>query len=110
MQAFNVRPLNAKSRPETLTTPLSVRARSEEHTSELQSLRHLVCRLLLEKTNEYALHKAVAAVQLPARRQKRRHAPAKNGIAEERGVGHIVGQPGRLLPALVDTPVHAYQD
>src|SRR5258705_5789976 len=26
-----------------------VGARSEEHTSELQSLRHLVCRLLLEK-------------------------------------------------------------
>src|SRR5205814_10169271 len=25
------------------------RQRSEEHTSELQSLRHLVCRLLLEK-------------------------------------------------------------
>src|SRR5262245_63957079 len=25
------------------------RDRSEEHTSELQSLRHLVCRLLLEK-------------------------------------------------------------
>src|SRR5436853_5848661 len=27
----------------------SDRRRSEEHTSELQSLRHLVCRLLLEK-------------------------------------------------------------
>src|SRR5438045_4579158 len=27
-------------------------ARSEEHTSELQSLRHLVCRLLLEKKKE----------------------------------------------------------
>src|SRR5258705_2001207 len=27
--------------------------RSEEHTSELQSLRHLVCRLLLEKKNKY---------------------------------------------------------
>src|SRR5258705_4230791 len=27
------------------------RLRSEEHTSELQSLRHLVCRLLLEKKN-----------------------------------------------------------
>src|ERR1039458_673480 len=27
------------------------RNRSEEHTSELQSLRHLVCRLLLEKKN-----------------------------------------------------------
>src|SRR5438045_4440571 len=30
----------------------SVFARSEEHTSELQSLRHLVCRLLLEKKKE----------------------------------------------------------
>src|SRR5258705_5701212 len=27
--------------------------RSEEHTSELQSLRHLVCRLLLEKKNTH---------------------------------------------------------
>src|SRR5436853_5770457 len=30
--------------------------RSEEHTSELQSLRHLVCRLLLEKKNTYTSH------------------------------------------------------
>src|SRR5258705_1604160 len=29
--------------------PMVTRERSEEHTSELQSLRHLVCRLLLEK-------------------------------------------------------------
>src|SRR5262245_65305297 len=28
---------------------LAAAERSEEHTSELQSLRHLVCRLLLEK-------------------------------------------------------------
>src|SRR6266404_6812027 len=28
------------------------RARSEEHTSELQSLAYLVCRLLLEKKNK----------------------------------------------------------
>src|SRR2546429_2105372 len=28
-------------------------ARSEEHTSELQSRLHLVCRLLLEKKNKY---------------------------------------------------------
>src|SRR5262245_64328506 len=28
---------------------LDAEIRSEEHTSELQSLRHLVCRLLLEK-------------------------------------------------------------
>src|SRR5471030_3541797 len=31
------------------TTQKSTGHRSEEHTSELQSLRHLVCRLLLEK-------------------------------------------------------------
>src|SRR5258705_6103300 len=34
---------------ESLTWP---RRRSEEHTSELQSLRHLVCRLLLEKKKD----------------------------------------------------------
>src|SRR5205814_9958380 len=36
----------------TFVLPTSVTSgcfRSEEHTSELQSLRHLVCRLLLEK-------------------------------------------------------------
>src|ERR1035438_4768718 len=30
-------------------SPHTANSRSEEHTSELQSLRHLVCRLLLEK-------------------------------------------------------------
>src|SRR3712207_7142793 len=33
-----------------LTVPV---ARSEEHTSELQSRQYLVCRLLLEKKNDY---------------------------------------------------------
>src|SRR5262245_62462915 len=37
--------------------------RSEEHTSELQSLRHLVCRLLLEK-------KKKKNKKLPQRQQK----------------------------------------
>src|SRR2546429_7349954 len=32
---------------------LDRRKRSEEHTSELQSRLHLVCRLLLEKKNQY---------------------------------------------------------
>src|SRR2546422_7144975 len=32
-----------------VSSPLEVSARSEEHTSELQSRLHLVCRLLLEK-------------------------------------------------------------
>src|SRR5229473_7856571 len=37
---------------------LADRARSEEHTSELQSLAYLVCRLLLEKKNKkiYTIH------------------------------------------------------
>src|SRR5690348_18219535 len=34
------------------TTASAERARSEEHTSELQSPVHLVCRLLLEKKND----------------------------------------------------------
>src|SRR2546423_10179024 len=45
-----------RSQPETrdghrhrCTRPRCVLARSEEHTSELQSLAYLVCRLLLEK-------------------------------------------------------------
>src|SRR5258705_3007466 len=36
---------------ESLLVFLFFEARSEEHTSELQSLRHLVCRLLLGKKN-----------------------------------------------------------
>src|SRR5438309_8039612 len=35
----------------TSANPQSVNVRSEEHTSELQSQFHLVCRLLLEKKN-----------------------------------------------------------
>src|SRR5205814_9627615 len=35
--------------PLTRSFPIYPIDRSEEHTSELQSLRHLVCRLLLEK-------------------------------------------------------------
>src|SRR5437870_10393944 len=35
---------------------VGLRPRSEEHTSELQSRGHLVCRLLLEKKKETQLH------------------------------------------------------
>src|SRR5262245_65093086 len=37
-------------------TPGGSSGRSEEHTSELQSLRHLVCRLLLEKKKINTIH------------------------------------------------------
>src|SRR5205814_9116505 len=38
---------------------IRLRSRSEEHTSELQSLRHLVCRLLLEKKKKKKLEKHI---------------------------------------------------
>src|SRR5258708_21487335 len=42
---------NSTARPPRHATRLGWRLRSEEHTSELQSPDHLVCRLLLEKKN-----------------------------------------------------------
>src|ERR1035441_5233216 len=58
-------------------------SRSEEHTSELQSLRHLVCRLLLEKKelnqtpNSGVLRAPVIAGKPPRARRNalRREAP-----------------------------------
>src|SRR5437899_5337554 len=46
MSMASSQPLWLQSSPESGSSSMS---RSEEHTSELQSLRHLVCRLLLEK-------------------------------------------------------------
>src|SRR2546422_2599391 len=54
----HVAPDRQEPRPETaLTTELP--QRSEEHTSELQSRLHLVCRLLLEKKKKTAKHRRV---------------------------------------------------
>src|SRR5690625_5446893 len=56
---------NARARAAEITAPVGLCARgvttsariprSEEHTSELQSRGHLVCRLLLEKKNELSM-------------------------------------------------------
>src|SRR5947208_13533166 len=56
--------------------------RSEEHTSELQSPDHLVCRLLLEKTS------TLAVLRLGGRPA---HAAARDG-----GVRHLAVQCARL--------------
>src|SRR5258705_8463630 len=48
-QARNVDRPSKVSRLRQARRNVSCTLRSEEHTSELQSLRHLVCRLLLEK-------------------------------------------------------------
>src|SRR5438309_9351250 len=42
-------------------TVVCLERRSEEHTSELQSQFHLVCRLLLEKKNAYCPSRASSA-------------------------------------------------
>src|SRR5262245_63452043 len=42
-------PQRQPARGNCVRRPATKAIRSEEHTSELQSLRHLVCRLLLEK-------------------------------------------------------------
>src|ERR1039458_5527907 len=45
-----VEPVQVPQTTQTAAAPTVQLPRSEEHTSELQSLRHLVCRLLLETT------------------------------------------------------------
>src|SRR5256884_6249077 len=43
--------------PRSSSKPMpTARSRSEEHTSELQSRLHLVCRLLLEKKKQHTAH------------------------------------------------------
>src|SRR5215472_15163991 len=68
-----------------------LRERSEEHTSELQSLRHLVCRLLLEKKKKNAIvFEAVGALDHQGKRHAERcDAP---GIPDERSeIGRLAG-------------------
>src|SRR5882724_11228784 len=74
------------------------RSRSEEHTSELQSLRHLVCRLLLEKKKarnqrtrsaRTKIRRRSQASRSPARR--RRRAP----ISREVSLGQTAGTRSR---------------
>src|SRR5438046_4096667 len=49
----------------------SARRRSEEHTSELQSLTNLVCRLLLEKKKKKKQHKNKTTLNTSKRRTTR---------------------------------------
>src|SRR3989449_4554530 len=49
-----------------LSTPQSAK-RSEEHTSELQSRLHLVCRLLLEKKKKHTTHVVLLAAHITKR-------------------------------------------
>src|SRR2546429_2828863 len=52
------------------------RRRSEEHTSELQSRLHLVCRLLLEKKKTKNTLSTTMDAGLPVNRNRTRNSPA----------------------------------
>src|SRR5689334_25117834 len=54
--AKNTWPASASSSPAITRKVVVLPARSEEHTSELQSQFHLVCRLLLEKKKNTVNH------------------------------------------------------
>src|SRR5947199_7891058 len=55
--------------------------RSEEHTSELQSLRHLVCRLLLEKKKRRRNTVSIPPAPWPPARRRTWHHPAPQSAA-----------------------------
>src|SRR5204863_2401088 len=87
-------------------TVMPLASRSEEHTSELQSRRDLVCRLLLEKKNNAALHQRPSqqhAGLVPAafwrqdRLRQRLPQPVPprrmHGLADAMGFTHPVVQP-----------------
>src|SRR3989442_6305706 len=55
-------------------------ARSEEHTSELQSRPHLVCRLLLEKKKKYLHYITTPAVLKNLQSTAQQHRPARREL------------------------------
>src|SRR5262245_63833212 len=59
--------------------------RSEEHTSELQSLRHLVCRLLLEKKNS---NKRLVRGPVPRSEGRTPHRPVSEATPTARPTSH----------------------
>src|SRR5258708_10650797 len=80
--------------------------RSEEHTSELQSPDHLVCRLLLEKTTDAVEHAVLLGHPDRRRWRQQRHAHLDDGHAQAVGLlcqhaSHQAGARHETLPAQV---------
>src|SRR3712207_7643234 len=55
-------PAPARRHPTRGGPPGRRAGRSEEHTSELQSRQYLVCRLLLEKKNNYIVYHSMSSI------------------------------------------------
>src|SRR5690554_7387425 len=60
-----VRDIEAEEAEGIIETSHFILSRSEEHTSELQSRPHLVCRLLLEKKNKIKTHRPGQSYKAP---------------------------------------------
>src|SRR5687767_8475593 len=79
-----------------------ISTRSEEHTSELQSLAYLVCRLLLEKKNSPSPPaRSRAGAGFPVRAARRRSAPEGSAVARRARPRRLSGCP---CPALSPAP------
>src|SRR5436305_2877708 len=81
-------------------------SRSEEHTSELQSRPHLVCRLLLEKKKAHkvggrsaAARPRLAAALLAFARSGRAADPLRQRVIHGRARSRTQCEPGRVPPA-----------
>src|SRR2546425_8657054 len=65
----------------SIATPATNPARSEEHTSELQSLAYLVCRLLLEKKKNKQKKEKIACTNRQVRDTPHRYQRTYEGRA-----------------------------
>src|SRR3989441_1649123 len=76
--------------------------RSEEHTSELQSLAYLVCRLLLEKKKKTRIHQSRPQAVKPLQRALRRrsHALLHPSPRQHHPLRPQHGTPHRARPSL----------
>src|SRR5205814_6466452 len=83
--------------------------RSEEHTSELQSLRHLVCRLLLEKKKKKKIRHKTKKIH--KKKKKKYHIVIKHEkqkITESRS--RLIDSTGRYIETKTDQaclPAHS---
>src|SRR5256885_3039162 len=98
---------NTNALSETIMVPpFSFAIRSEEHTSELQSPCNLVCRLLLEKKNNYFRRLAIGAVRnfrvrgLVVGQSQPVRRPVPHGVCLRHHILRaFLGRPGaRILP------------
>src|SRR5436853_4064124 len=71
---FSPRSATCSTTARSVERSMPATARSEEHTSELQSLRHLVCRLLLEKKKMNVINERQRDLIIRTRRDAAAHA------------------------------------